>query len=160
MKYLTVIRHAKTKNQQPGQRDFERALKKEGFKAARKLGEMLKKQGRMPDTVITSPARRAVETTETVCAAAGIDYTIVSEEPLIYDNDLTGILGMISGIPDDSAHAYIVGHNPSFSELVVELCGPVIEGMKTGSAAGIEIDVVSWKDIASGKGSLGFYITT
>ena len=158
MKYLTVIRHAKTEKQKPDQRDFERRLKKSGLSAARDLGEQLAEKTGTPDAVIASPAKRAVQTAEALCEAAGIDETSISERPVLYENDMTEIMNMLKELSDDVQRVFIVGHNPSVSDLVRELCGPVIESMKTGSAAGVEIDIQSWKDIVPGVGSLGFHM--
>jgi phosphohistidine phosphatase len=160
VKHLVVIRHAKPEEQAPDQRDFDRRLTKKGISDSRRLGELLAGRKLQPDAVFTSPAKRAVETAEGICKSADIDGKQVEEIPLLYENDEIEILNMIRGLSDGEDCVYIVGHNPSFSELVRALCGPVIDGMKTGSAAGIEIPVDSWNNIAPGGGTLGFYITT
>lgn len=160
MKHLTVIRHAKTGKQKQGQRDFDRALKKKGVAAAKELGGILVERSGEPDMVITSPANRAVQTTNLLCKAAGIDKKKITEMPLLYENDMPEIMNMLRGLSEEISRVFIVGHNPSVTDLVKELCGPVVDDMKTGSAAGIEIDIASWNDIAPGGASLGFYLTT
>jgi phosphohistidine phosphatase len=159
LKHLTVIRHAKTKKQKQGQRDFDRSLKKEGVAAAERLGELLAQQTGTPDLFLTSPAKRALQTTDGICKTAHIDAERITEIPVLYENDATSILYMLKDLSDDTSRVFIVGHNPSFGELVQELCNPDFEGMKTGSAVSIEFSIDSWKDIAPDNASLQFYIT-
>ena len=160
MKYLTIIRHAKAKERKPDEADFDRHLRKKGVSASYRLGELLAEKNCVPDAVFTSPAIRARQTAEGVGKAVGFDELCITELPLLYDNDIAEIARMLKELPDDKKQIFIVGHNPSSTELANFLCGPVIANMKTGSAAVIELNVGSWAEIVPGEGSLDAYITT
>lgn len=58
---LWLLRHAKAKRGE-GLEDFDRALKKRGKKAAQQVGEWLQQQQLIPDLIISSPAKRAIDT--------------------------------------------------------------------------------------------------
>ncbi len=159
MKSLTIIRHGKTKKQKPNERDFDRHLKQDGVSASHRLGELLSQSGCVADLVITSPAVRARQTAEALCNGAGISPETIIEEPVLYENDTSLITGMLREISDEKNAVFIVGHNPSFTELTNTLCGRVIENMQTASAACIELPVNSWSKINSGDAVLKSYIS-
>ena len=71
MKKLYLIRHAKSSWSNPGLADFERPLNKRGLKDAATMGKVLKKTLLKPNRVLTSSARRALETVEIVADKIG-----------------------------------------------------------------------------------------
>ena len=158
MKYLTIIRHGKAMKQKPREGDIDRPLKKEGVSASYRLGELLAERECLPDVVFTSEAVRARETAENLCKASGVGKEKIIAEPILYNNDAGSILAFLKGLPGNYVQVFIVGHNPSFTELVNTLCGPVIDNMKTAGAACVEFRPGSWQEIIPGEASLKFYI--
>jgi len=159
VKHLTVIRHGEAEKQNPRETDNERRLSKGGAAASRRLGELLAEKGNTPGLVIISPAVRARQTAEAVCTAAGIGKERITGMPVLYENDAASIFEMLKGLPEGEDHVFLVGHNPSLTDLVTSLCGTVIPGMKTASAAGLDLNVNSWEAVAPGEASLVFYVT-
>lgn len=158
MKYLTIIRHGKAKTQKPQESDSDRSLKKEGVSASYRLGELLAERECLPDVVFTSEAVRARETAENLCKALGVGKEKIIAEPVFYNSDIGSILAFLKGLPDSYGHVFFVGHNPTFTELVNTLCGPVIDNMKTAGAACVEFRPGSWQEIIPGEASLKFYV--
>ncbi len=62
MKILLIVRHAKSSWKDPHLVDHQRPLNKRGKKAAPEMGRRLKKRGERPDMIVSSDARRAVDT--------------------------------------------------------------------------------------------------
>lgn len=115
---LLVLRHAKSAWDTGAATDFERPLSDRGVRDAPRIGTWMAEQGLVPDAVVCSPARRARETAEAVCEAAGAD-----DVPLVFDDRIYGAtLGELRHVLGDARPSarcvLLVGHNPGFEELV------------------------------------------
>jgi phosphohistidine phosphatase len=64
MKFILFLRHAKSSWNHPGLSDFDRPLANRGLKDAPSMGKFLHGAGYSPQVVVSSPARRARQTTE------------------------------------------------------------------------------------------------
>ena len=62
MRHLFLIRHAKSSWDNPMLRDFQRLLNNRGLETAPKMAQLIWKEGIRPDLIVTSPARRAIDT--------------------------------------------------------------------------------------------------
>ena len=65
---LILLRHGKS-DWSTGDSDFDRPLKKRGRQASALVGKWLNAHEYIPDFVITSPAKRALQTAEITCEA-------------------------------------------------------------------------------------------
>ncbi|MFM9946134.1 MAG: SixA phosphatase family protein, partial [Bacteroidia bacterium] len=70
MKYLLLIRHAKTE-QQGYDHDFERELTKRGTEDCKLMAERLKKTGFVPDLIKISTAKRTQQTAKLLAKHLG-----------------------------------------------------------------------------------------
>lgn len=114
MRELILLRHAHAEPAAPGQDDFDRPLSLQGQAEAEAAGRWLRDHGYLPDRVVTSPARRARETTEQAMAALG--YVELRQEKRIYDAT-PGMLMQVADEHRDIARVLLVGHNPGFEQL-------------------------------------------
>ncbi|MEO5877171.1 MAG: histidine phosphatase family protein [Streptosporangiaceae bacterium] len=137
-KILLVLRHAKAA-QVLGLDDHERPLTERGLADARGVGDHLREQSLLPDRVLCSTSLRTRQTFD----ALAIDVP-VSYERGIYANDVADLRTLIRVTGDDVGVLLLIGHNPSFHELAVELTGQRIESFPTSALAVIEM--VSWED--------------
>jgi phosphohistidine phosphatase len=146
MKHLTLIRHAKSNHDNPQLTDFQRPLSPRGLRDAPLIGAHLKATHRFaPDTIITSPALRAATTASIVIRSAGLDPTLLTEEPRIYEAPLRALVKVIQGISDTFLHAACFGHNPGFEMLANWLCGSrVIDSLRTGGVIMLSLDLPTW----------------
>jgi phosphohistidine phosphatase len=114
---LALVRHAKAAN---GPVDAERPLTERGARHAAAIGTWLEQGGFVPDRVLVSPARRAVQTWE---RASG--PLMQGPRPIvdtrIYDNTVEALLAAIRETPEDVRALAVVGHNPSMGELAAVL---------------------------------------
>ena len=137
MKTLYLIRHAKSSWDHPGLSDIERPLMKKGAARSHRVIDYLKGRGVHPDRIITSPAVRAIETTNLF--AVGLDYPLgdVVVERKIYDGNYDRFLDIIYATPNDIESLMIVGHNPTITNLANLFLHPGIDDMPTSSIVAI-----------------------
>ncbi len=158
MKNLIVMRHAKSDwgNNLP---DIERPLNKRGKKSAPFMGEELIKRNKLPDLIISSPAKRAVSTAKRVIEA--INY---QKEMLIvkdfYFGYMEHILNSIREIGNENNIIMIVGHNPLWEDLVVELASDNdFIAMPTAAVASLVFEIDDWNLVKENSGKLEWIIT-
>jgi phosphohistidine phosphatase SixA len=114
MRELILLRHAHAEPLATGQSDIERPLSEEGRKEAQAAGRWLKQQGLVPDRVLVSPSRRALETVAAVADELGA--LPQREEADIYDAT-PGELADLADRNRDANRLLMVGHNPGFEQL-------------------------------------------
>ncbi len=117
--------------------DASRPLSDKGRRQAEVLGAHLARIGFVPDGIVSSPKRRALETAQIVGAAIGVEVTI--------DNLLAGGLDL-DGVETVMAYTggrrvVLVGHDPDFSEICAELTGARLLPMKKGALARLDCDL-------------------
>ena len=120
MKRLAVLRHAKSSWDDPGLDDFDRPLNDRGWKAARRIGEEMKRRRMDFDFVLASPAARVRETLHGVCEKFEFECEI-QFEPRIYGAGGATLLSLIQGSPESVRAPLLVGHNPGLQQLIVDL---------------------------------------
>jgi phosphohistidine phosphatase len=152
MKTLLILRHGKAQPDAPDG-DRPRELVERGRRGSAAMGAYISTLTGVPDAILTSDARRAVQTAEIVADAAGFtgDLTIV---PQIYGADLRTLVALVRSILDEVDTAVIVGHNPGFEELAAALAGIDEDDVRlpTAGLAHLEFDVDRWDDVREGKG--------
>ena len=104
----------------------------------------------MPDTILSSTARRARETALAVVASAGFPDEVRFTRQLYLAGPGTYI-ETLRELPDACGHAMVVGHNPGMEELVAALTG-VSESMPTAALAVVELPIESWPDLGPSPG--------
>ena len=157
MKRLYVIRHAKSSWSDPGLGDFERPLNKRGKRDAPFMGTRLKKDGAKPDMVISSPARRALQTARAIAKALGYPDKKIAEEMAIYEASLPGLIAVVEEIPDVCEEVILVGHNPGFTELAGYLASDSPLHMPTCAICRVDLAVDSWAHATAGIGRMVSY---
>ena len=153
MKVLSILRHAKSSWKDDSLDDHDRPLNKRGLRDAPRMGELLREQGLVPETIVSSTARRARETALAVAAAAGFPDEVRFTRSL-YGASPDTCLEVLAELPDTTTHALIVGHNPTQEELIAVLVGePHV--MPTAALAIVELPIESWRDLdPAPRGSL------
>ena len=157
MRTLYLLRHAKSSWKDDSLRDFDRPLKGRGREAAEQIGKVLGAEKLNAPLVISSPAVRARETTSIVLQSAGLTAEPRFDER-IYEADVPALLEVVSSIPDASATAMLVGHNPGFENLLSYLTGDD-RHMSTCALARIEFDISHWSDVSERSGRLDWFVT-
>ena len=145
MKLLSIQRHAKSSWKDSSLEDHDRPLNKRGARDAPRMGELIREQGLVPDTILCSTARRARDTALAIATAAGFPDEVRFTRDL-YGASPDSCLKVLKDIPDSIGHAMIVGHNPTLEELVSLLVGEDLT-MPTAALAVVELPIARWRDL-------------
>jgi phosphohistidine phosphatase len=158
MKFLTILRHAKSSWAEPGEPDRERGLNERGKKAIPLVGGFLKKKAGTPDLVYSSPARRALKTAEGITAIIGYPKDKITVEEAIYSGSDRDILELIRKTDAKVDDLFLFGHEPKLSSLINCLTGEALEKFPTCSAYRIRIDGSDWKLVKPGSSKCEFFV--
>lgn len=122
MSRLLLLRHATAVWAEPGERDFDRRLKRSGEADSRSIGKQMTAHGLAPDIVLCSTARRARETWAGVAEIIGPMEDRVTYLDDLYTSDATGYLEIARKAPT-AEKVMLVGHNPMMEDLAEILSG-------------------------------------
>ena len=118
---LILMRHGKSDWPENLRRDFDRPLAARGEKDAPRMGKWLRKNGLVPDQMVSSPALRARATAELVAEKLRIPGKRITLDERIYEADLRQLLDVIAAHGADSDALLLIGHNPGLEELLAYL---------------------------------------
>jgi phosphohistidine phosphatase len=160
-KQLILLRHAKSAWDDPSLADFDRPLSSRGRKAAPVVGAYLARRGMLPGLVLTSSARRAVETLDLVSAGWTAKPTVRKLKSL-YLAMPREMLRRVQAIGREPDRVMLVGHNPGIADLASWLCSQgkaeqrakLARKLPTGAIAVLEFDVEDWSEVDAETGKL------
>lgn len=149
-KTLILMRHGKS-DWSSEMEDFKRPLNKRGRKDAPTMGKWLHKQSIYPDILLSSPAKRAVDTAVMVCEALEMDPGGIVYDDAIYEAGREQLLEAIARHGGTAGLLMLFGHNPGLDSLVSYLCAELppetANGklMTTAAIAILERDGTDWQ---------------
>ena len=145
MRTVYVMRHCKSRWDEPEASDHERGLTGRGKRDALALGRALAEHAPPPDLIISSTAKRAKTTARRVASAWGYEGEIRLDEAL-YEGGPLQCLDVLRRLSDDVHSALLIGHNPTLETLVWMLGAPRMP-MPTGATVCLELDIARWADL-------------
>lgn len=155
---LIVFRHAKA--DRGAMPDHERPLTGRGRRDALAAGRWLADGGFRPDLTVCSSAARARETWALAAVELG-EPVPTSYERALYEAEVDDLVRIVRDTADEVRTLLLVGHNPGFQDLVLDLAGDGEEGTLAaartdfGTAAIAVVAMpVKWHDVAFGQGTL------
>lgn len=160
MKFLTLIRHAKSSRDDPRQPDQFRPLNPRGRRDGPAVGEYLDTTFRFaPDIIVSSPATRAIVTARLIADAIGYSEWQIKQDERIYEAPVQSLLEVVREQKDEHSHVCLVGHNPGIENFTNWLCGArVVEDVVTCAVIMLELNISSWEKTDAGKARLREYI--
>lgn len=156
-KQIILMRHGKSDWQAPHEHDHDRPLAKRGKKAAKTMGWFLTQAHWVPDQICSSTARRAQETAERALRAGGWDCPMTATEAF-YAAEPEDVIAVIRQMPESSGRCLLIGHEPTWSELVQWAIGSSQIHFVTGSMACLEFNTNTWQAIRAGQGQLLWFL--
>ncbi len=153
-KQLIIIRHAKSDWGDFTLKDFDRPLNHRGHKNAPEMAQRFVAKGIKPDTIVSSPALRALTTAKYFASEWGLTASELNTEALIYEASTKTLLNIINDFDDKFDHIALFGHNPGLTDLLNYLTDEYITNMPTCSTAVIEFPFDEWKLISNDTGKL------
>ncbi len=148
MRRLVLLRHGDSGWDGDPPSDHARTLTALGVAQARAAAEALVQRGWRPQRILSSNARRALDTAAEVGAVAGV---AVEPQAVIYDGGVGVLQSCIAALPDDVEVVVVVGHNPALSA-ASSLWGQAAVSLATGCAALLEKPAARWSDAVAAPG--------
>lgn len=115
--FVTLMRHAKSSWQQSGQSDYDRPLNKRGMSDAPIMAQRLIEQHCVPDLIICSSAKRALETAAYLVDAFELDKDNFLVKPDLYLASPETILEILQSSIQSAKHTLLIAHNPGLEQL-------------------------------------------
>jgi phosphohistidine phosphatase len=160
MTILTVLRHAKSSQDEPGLADFDRPLNERGRKAAKAVGRELARRKIRFDLVLASPALRVRQTLDRLADGYGARVKTRFDER-IYDASTETLFDLVRSIPAQIHAPLLVGHNPGLQRLLLDLADEQdglrarIEGkFPTAAVAVVTLPAERWDEVTKGSGEV------
>lgn len=146
MKTLLILRHAKSSWADPQLADHDRPLNKRGKRDAPRIGQLLRAESLAPELILSSTARRARKTAETVAEASGYEGEVEFRSEF-YQGDPQSFIEALQDVPDEYERVMVVGHNPGLEELLESLTEAAIS-LPTAALAQVALPIQSWRMLA------------
>lgn len=170
MKYLTVIRHAKSSWDQPGLADHDRPLNERGRRAAPAVGAFLQRTyfggGESPpllpppDLLVSSTALRALTTAQIMREEFRLPVEALRLDSRLYLATAQKILEIVRELDESKNHAVVFGHNPGMHEFAEHILARAhVPRMPTCTAVILALPHVYWGLADWNEGQLIGYVT-
>ena len=157
MKYLYIIRHAKSDWSDESKSDFDRGLNKRGQKAILTMAKALNEKKVMPDLILSSSATRAQLTAKGLAKELGYGGKIKYSDAL-YMAEPIDVISIIKEIKDKHDNVFIVGHNPEMTELTDLMLDDYIDNVPTLGIVALKLPIKHWQKFKPEKIKLNFFI--
>ena len=156
MKTIIVIRHTKSdwSNLLP---DFDRPIREDRKEDTRAIAKEIEKKGPMPQAIISSPAKRTLQTAKILCDKWKFKFKDVSGYAALYEGTTADILAAVKSTDEKYDVVAVICHNPGITAFVNQYSGVRIDNVPTTGAVGIRFDVSHWKEIQN-QGKMQWFL--
>lgn len=154
MRRLILLRHAKSSWDQPDLPDADRPLSRRGELSAPVMGQLLAGEGYLPQLILCSTAKRAVQTAHYILNAFSREpaYQELDELYMATPRD---ILMTVADHAGTAKTILIIGHNPGLGDLATWLVNDgkakeiarLRDKFPTAACAVIDLPVDDWRDL-------------
>lgn len=156
-KTIYLLRHGKSSWNRPEIEDIMRELLPKGIQKTERIANYLKEINVKIDTVITSPAKRAIDTANIVSKSLRLPEKIIDNR--LYPCSSEAIFDTIIELDDAINSVLIVAHNPGISYFAQEYMSPAIEQFHTSGIASCRYYTKSWSEFFLGERKLSFVVS-
>lgn len=154
---LLFVRHGEAAPRNAVLSDFERVLTRHGAEACERVAKSLRTMHERVDTMISSPANRALETAHLFARHLSYPYqNIRLSQSLYYAHSIRPVLADLRKLEDSVCTVALFGHNPMFDDLVTYFIPRYADQMPKGAVAAIGLTRPTWAGLAPGQGELRF----
>ncbi len=158
MKRLILVRHAKTEHHNYD-RDFDRKLTSRGKEDAAIISEQLKQKQIFPDYFISSPAKRARQTTNIFAKTLEFPREKIEEQKFLYDGYTTSeFLDYISLLDNNYKTVIVVAHNPDIAMLASNISDEDFYHFPTSATVVIDFDTDMWERLDPREGKVHLFL--
>ena len=153
-RFLILVRHAKSRESEPGQKDLDRELTESGYQQASRLGRYLYLKDLIPEKIFTSHAKRALDTAQLIGEQLKLDPVQIERNEELYEASVRTLLSQIHGLDPLLKSVIIIGHNPAITHLCEHLSKDEIGNLPSGSMAFLSFVNLNWDELDKGTGFL------
>ena len=158
-KTLYLVRHAKSSWKHTGLSDSRRPLNKRGKHDAPLMGKTLRNRSEIPQLLISSPAKRALNTAKLFAEEFNFPKEKIKISESLYMAFGVDFYDVIMKCDDGLRSIMLFSHNPGITDFVNMISGSDIENIPTSGTVRIDFDIASWKDIKKTKGEIKFFVS-
>jgi len=139
MKYLYLIRHAKSSWADLNLADYDRPLNKRGKTAALKMADRITAAGISFDLIVASPAKRARATARRIAKRTGYTKKDIVYYKSLYLTDTIEYAKVVKAHLRQVDCLALVGHNETITSYAEYLTGEDIYNIPTAGIVGISL---------------------
>ena len=143
MKKITLLRHGNSLFQNSSTNDWSRPLSPEGEKECHDVAKFIKDCHPLPSKIISSNARRTIETVKILLEKNKWDSEILNVDKELYLASANLLTEKIQSQSESINDLIIVGHNPGLSELSSSLLKQSIY-LPTSGCVSLNINLDLW----------------
>ena len=143
MKKITLLRHGDSLFQDSSANDWSRPLSPEGEKECHDVAKFIKDCHPLPSKIISSNARRTIETVKILLEKNKWDSEILNVDKELYLASAILLTEKIQSQSESINDLIIVGHNPGLSELSSSLLKQSIY-LPTSGCVSLNINLDLW----------------
>lgn len=148
MKYLLLLRHAKSSWKNLRLSDHDRPLNKRGKRTVPIMGQRLANKDHLPQHIISSTARRAYDTACIVANEINYNEGRIETNRNLFHSWPDDMCDVISHCDDSINKLMLVGHNPGMTMLGNQLLkSNRFENIPTAGLVTISIKINQWQEI-------------
>lgn len=157
---LSVLRHAKSSWDYPDLADIDRPILNKGVRRTLRICNALNERKSIPDRIISSPAKRALETANIIIEKLSLPLQVPEINEHFYPGYARSIIDELIKVNSNTKHLMIVGHNPGLTELVYSFVKEdYIDWIPTSGLVQIQFHCQNWADIDHSNANLLRYLT-
>lgn len=165
MRWLYLLRHAKSSWDDPELSDVDRPLAARGRRDADAMAAHLHNEGIVPEVVLCSSSKRTRQTLKPLRPFLGASRIVVDDA--LYGASADRLLRSVHALDDEVSSALVIAHAPGIRDLTLLLVGKgdeealarVQEKFPTGALAALALESGGWAAIGPGKAGLRWFLT-
>lgn len=155
MKTLLIVRHAKSSWDNADTGDIQRPLNDRGKRDAPAMAQRLMRTGVKIDRLVSSPARRALQTAQSFKQAFGDKE--IRLIPELYNASPTTFRQVVAGLDNSDDTVALFSHNPGITAFVNTLTEMRVDNMPTCSIFAVRSPAENWSDFLDSGPQFWFF---
>jgi phosphohistidine phosphatase len=157
MKFLLLIRHAKSDWSNPGLNDFDRPLNERGKRDAPVMAHRLLDKKIIPDVFIASPAKRAAKTARLFAGEMRFKKENIIYKPELYLAGPEVFYTVIENTSDEFEKIAVFSHNDGITHFANMLTLARVDNIPTCGIFAVKIISDSWKNFRTAQKEFWFF---